>query len=485
MITTTRNPKVLNYTEKHKLQGLLAEVQKYEDQLKNGWILKGKNADGKEVDLPQESIQDYTSRIDHNTDAYINGGVIHGRDLEGNTKDFKVQSVQEYIDEFNTAVKKVQDTAEVLGSKLDDMIKSHVYDPNLPSTDTRPEYEKTLESYKAIENQFQCMSYGFIVDGEEYAVLGTANHGIAIVNTSKDTIEGKDIELRSPRNNKFYSYYINDILKDDSTTALIATNAGLVKYSLVDNKYSVVDRSCGINTDTINCIAKINTNHITGYLLGTESGLNYSALGKMWSNVNSKFTNKITCFSTIDKLNTVQSSIFIGTSKGLYYVKGDEIAADGTTPIYEVTIFSKNFYKAYINSVSYDTESDKLLVGCNGGLIVISDISKVMAEKIESPEYINIYRRVNGVAGNNVYGVYTSPKQLYILGCTNGITVTRNFVDFKTITTTINNVIEDGKKLNYFDCQKIIYHKPSEVNNLRYIYTILHSTGLTEDIELE
>lgn len=448
---TSRNPKVLNKVLKYKLRPILDRITKLED-----------------VQLDNENyIKNITSQV-------------------GNMKE---QATKE-LDEYNTASAKLDTSLNKADKNLSNLIKNSLYNPN-STTQTggggSGEIVTDEETKFITDKSLDSACYGLVIDGVDYSVYGVTGKGIAIgANPGVD----KEYDWRNPGNDSkpFPSYYVNDILFDNTDCVLISTNNGIVRYNMKDESYSIMDKSFGLPHNIVHRIVKVKTSDGTfrGYLALTEKGICFSPDAKRWTNLVPDFTESCISVSKTNLIDTPQDIVFIGTAGGIYYFDVNKFINEDIREVKSIPGLNLILPTTYVNGIGYDVDNDILSIVSLSGLAVVNKLKEIISsgitvnmnsEDASGKRYVKLYNTSTGLNTSSCYDcIYTTDNKLVV--CTsNGLNITSDYNKFSSITKSLNNYNPAGKLLNSFICNKIV----RKANGL---YTVLHGIGLTEDIEI-
>jgi ligand-binding sensor domain-containing protein len=435
---SSKNPKILNYV----IKSILDPIFRLLEELKN-----------KEWDA-KEFIRKSTKEADDNNDAVK-------------------EAVAAYMvkdDLLNQAVINAR-------SRLSDMIRSSLYNPNIPDGEEGVGGETIPNTPLLIDKPITDIDFGFIKDGNTILLAGVIGRGLAI--GRDNDIAGDNFIFSNPSNIKFPSFYINDILKISTTHALIGSNHGLIEYDVATTKSLVRTTSHGLNTNTVKAIAPVlnSANEQAGYLAGTTKGMCFSPNGVRWLNVDLTFKNVVTCFHSTQSLDKKTKFVFVGTTRGLYYF-------DASSYIDEVdkrVIYLKGIINispsAYINAIAYNSIKDALYLATDNGVLVINGIMAYMAAKNydEPPPNYRIYGSNQGLSSTLCFDLALMPNQKLVIATANGLTITTDFINFSYITRKISGSNNQG--LESYMCEKLVRRNAVSL-------TVLHSIGLTEGITI-
>ena len=442
---TTRNPKVLNKVLKYKLRPILDKISQLEDVKQNN----------------EEYINSVTSRVE-------------------SMKNVATGEIEVYKE--NAA--KLDNTIKKANKNLSNLIKNTLYNPNATTVNQGggEVSDSNVETKLLTDKTIDAACYGLIVDGVDYSMYGVTGKGIAI---GENPAFDKEYDWMNPLNDEhpFPSFYVNDMLFVDSNTVLLGTNNGIVKYTMDDNKYVLMDSSFGLPSKIIYRIVKIKTSDGTfrGYLALTEKGIAFSPEGRRWTALGNGFIESCVSVSKTNLIDTPQSIVFIGTSSGLYYFDVDAFINEDDREVKEIPGLKLILPSNYINGIGYDVESDTLAVVTLSGLNIIKNVvgnyitTKTDVTKNEDFKFINVS---SGLNTSSCYDcIYTVDHKLVV--CTsNGLNITSDYSNFTTITKSSNTYNSGSdERLNSYICNKIIR---KDTNT----YTILHGIGLTEGITI-
>ncbi len=438
---TSRNPKVLNNALKYKLQPMLDKIGNLES-------------------------------LSENYDV----AVEDKKRLELELKNQANQRINTYNDYNNTLMDKI-DEANV---NLSNLINNNLYNPNKTSEGYEDDPNEYTEESKLITDKIvKCAAYGFVKDGVDYCLFGVTGKGLAI-----GTYPGQNLEYewRNPGNDDspFASYYINDILYLDTHTAMISTNNGIVVYDFNTDSYIVYDNTHGLPSKNVYSVVKVSNNDETawGFIAATNNGIAYSPTGEHWTRIDENFSSQITCLASINLINTPHKIVFIGTTKGIYYIDASELIDNDIRSVKYLVGSSNILPSTYVYGLAYNTETNTLAVATIGGATIINDITDIIInnETVTTDDVITLTNR-NGLGGTSCYDVAYTVDNKLILGTANGLNITSDYQSFNSITKINNNYTANGKVLNSNVCNKIV--RISAHN-----YSILHSIGITEDLTI-
>lgn len=437
---TSRNPKVLDYALKYKLQPILDKV---------------------------ESLEELSAEYD--------GIIADQKAQEAALKEQANNEFKKYADHRNELMEKI----DMSKSSLTSLINNNLYNPNQVVGSGSEGGGETVEETLLITDKIvKCAAYGFVKDGVDYCMFGVTGKGLAI-----GTYPGQDLEYvwRNPENDEepFASYYINDILFVDTNTAMISTNNGVVIYKFDTNSYMVYDTTCGLPSKEIYSITKVcnGDESVVGYLATTSAGIAYSPTGERWTTIDTSFSASITCMATTNYIDTPQKIVFIGTTNGIYCVDASKIIDENIRSIKYLAGSSNVLPNNYVYGLAYDVVDDKLTAATTGGAMVLNNASTfINGDKIITSNDVLILTNKNGLVGTSCYDAFYTVDDRLILGTANGLSITANYAAFKAITRNSNEFDENGKTLNSHICNRIV-----RINKDKY--TVIHGVGLTEDVE--
>jgi hypothetical protein len=354
------------------------------------------------------------------------------------------------------------------------LVNTIVYNPNIPD-DTENGQDTSNDSPLLTDKSLTDIEFGFVKEGKSILLAGVVNKGLAY---GADTNIKGNYTFCNPNNQGFPAFYINDILKLSTTSALIGTNSGIVDYNVLNGKSIMRNTSFGLNSNIVSKILQVrnNTNQKSGYLAGTSKGVSYSVTGSRWVNVDETFKNIVTCFNTTDSLDMSFKKVFIGTTNGLYFFNAASFIAEETHEVIDLTKISELLPSRYINAIAFNPTRDTLYIATDNGLVIINGIMTY----IDSGNYLNskpnymIYTAKTGLSSTLCFDIVIMPNQNIIIATSNGLTVTKNnFMDFSYITKSIPESSTQG--LENYMCSKLIRRSAISL-------TVLHSVGLTEGI---
>ena len=217
---TSRNPKVLNKVLKYKLRPILDRITQ----------LEGVQMDNNSY------IQNITSKVEN----------------------MKEQATEE-LENYKTASAKLDTSLGKADKNLSNLIKNTLYNPNSttkPGTSGGSGESGEEETKLITDKSIDAACYGLVIDGKDYSIYGVTGKGIAI---GENPAISKEFIWRNPANDSkpFPSYYVNDILFIDTNTVMIATNNGIVRYSMKEEEYTVMDKSFGLPHNIVYKVIKV------------------------------------------------------------------------------------------------------------------------------------------------------------------------------------------------------------------------------------
>ena len=438
---TSRNPKVLDYALKYKLQPILDKVESLE-------------------------------KLSANYDQII----ADQKAQEAALKEQANNEFSKYADNRNSLMEKIN----VSKSNLTSLINNNLVNPNQTTGSGSESGGETVEETNLITDKIvKCAAYGFVRDGVDYCMFGVTGKGLAI-----GTYPGQDLEYvwRNPENDEepFASYYINDILFVDTNTAMISTNNGVIIYNFDTNSYMVYDTTCGLPSKEIYSITKVcnNDESVVGYLAATSAGIAYSPTGERWTTIDTSFSAKITCIATTNYIDTPQKIVFIGTTNGIYCINAAKLIDENIRSIKYLAGSSNALPNNYVYGLAYDIVNDKLAAATTGGAMVLNNASTFINGDVAiSSNNVLILTNKNGLIGTSCYDAFYTVDNRLILGTANGLSITDNYAAFKSISRSSNELDTEGKTLNSHICNRIYRINKSK-------YTVIHGVGLTEDVEI-
>lgn len=445
---TSKNPKVINKVLQYKLRPVLDKISQLE-------VIGSNNKD---------YINNITSRL----------------------SDVKTAANGE-LEEYNLADAKLDNTISKSNKNLSNLIKNTLYNPNLSSNESGSGSEVTEqnETKYITDKTIDSALYGLVKDSLDCSLFGITGKGIVL--NEFDSVVGKEYEWRNPSNDEhiFPSFYINDMIAMTTSDIMIATNNGIVKYNISDESFSIIDKSYGLPHNIVHRLVKLQTTDkiFRGYLALTEKGISFSPDGERWTNIDPDFQEVCVSVNNTDLINTPQDIVFIGTTSGVYYFDVDKFIYDDVRNIKEIPGLNLLLPSVYVNGLSYDTHNDNLAIVSMSGLSVVKNIkelissNKTLINGLKNDQNVLYYNQYNTSSGLNTTSCYdcihTIDDKLII--CTsNGLNITSDYVEFKSITQAINNY-NNGSLLNSFICNKI-------VRKAANTYTVLHGIGITENI---
>ena len=443
---STQNPKVLNNALKYKLNPLLDKIQ----ELSNN------------SDVVRSQMEDIGSQVQD---------VVDDVNLSVSNLKTTIDNLYESIDESN--------------EKLSSLIVNNMYNVNLAPDSGGGEGSVPIEETPFImDKTIKTICYGFVLDGINMVLCGTVNRGLGV---GEDPAVNAVFDFRNPSNDKFNSFYINDILKLTTNKALIATNVGVIDYDLINKIGYTRDTTNGLTSKNVLKLLAVSTrdNVHQGYLAGCKNGVSYSPTGERWVSIDDDFnlSKEFTSFSKTQLISGKQTIIFIGTSSGVCMLDMDEYLLNDNPKIYFLKGISSKLVSSYINAVSYDTSSDKLYLATDSGVSVISNLSNYLEQCINDnnnfdiEDNINIitYSSINGLPSTRCYDVFIEPNSRVIVGTSNGLAVTQDFANYRYIA---KKQIDNGSTsvgLNGYTCNSIVRKNSTS-------YTVIHPVGITESI---
>jgi hypothetical protein len=432
---SSKNPKVLNYIIRNMLDPILQRLE----------LLKQKEADYREF------LRLMAKQADENNDAIF-----------------------EYIEKYATEEERIRHLIESDKALLTSMIRAKLYNPNLMDEEEGAGQivpDTPLLADKALTT----MAYGFIKEGASVLLAGVTNKGIAL---GQDENLAGEYAFFNPFNNAFPSFYPNEILKTSQSSALIATNNGLIDFDIALHTYLARTTSYGLNANIVKRLAPVANaaQEKIGYLAGTSKGLSFSPTGIRWLTVDKSFTRDITAFNSTQKRDDLLKSVFIGTARGLYYFNAASYLAHPDT--YEIAFLegiTESLPSYYINGIAYDAVYDTLYVATDSGVGVVKAIGSYLEAGDFSmlPPEVNTYNRLNGLSSTLCFDICVMPNHKVLIATANGLTITTDFSSFSYITKHLQGSTEPG--LKSYMCNKIIRKNNSAV-------TILHPIGFTDGI---
>jgi hypothetical protein len=432
---SSKNPKVLNYIIRNMLDPILQRLES--------------------LKIKEEDYSQFLRLIEKQADE--NNQAI-------------LSSIEKYLNEE----KDIRHLIDSNNSLLTGMIRAKLYNPNIMDEEGTIGHivpDTPLLSDKSLTT----VAYGFIKDGVSILLAGAVNKGII---TGHDENLVGEYDFYNPFNNKFPSFYPNEILKTSKSSALIATNNGLVDFDIALNTYRVRTSSYGLNTNIVKCLAPLANmvNEKIGYLAGTSKGVSFSPTGIRWLNVDKSFTREVTVFNSTQKRDDLLKSVFIGTARGLYYFNAASYIANPDT--YKISFLegiTESLPSYYINGISYDAVYDTLYVATDSGVGVIKSVSGYLeaGDFTAAPPLVNTYNRLNGLSSSLCFDICVMPNHKVFICTANGLTVTSDFNAFTYVTKHLQETTEPG--LNSYMCSRIIRKNNSAV-------TVLHPIGFTEGL---
>lgn len=437
---TSRNPKVLNKVVMQKLNPLLAKV----------------------TDLVNMS-SDVKNFIDENVES----------------KNTNMETVSNITENFHNSQDIVYTEIDKSNTLLSEMIVADLSNPNTAPGTGGGESGTPIEETKLINDKtLFTVAYGFVKDGVSMTLAGVSGKGLAV---GENPAYEANFEFKNESNDKFSSQYVRDILLVNPTRAFISTNNGLVDYNVETGNYINRDNSFGLNTKRVVTCTHVKTSDSTqtGFIAGTEVGVNYSPTGERWVNVDKTFKASVTCLSRTQSHNLKQTILFIGTDSGLYFVDLDEFLIDGVSKVHHLKNISNALPSTYINSVAYNTVKDTLYVATDGGLTVVTDVMAHLKSNYDSGEKYTActtYTSRSGLSSTLCLDIFLKTDSTVIIGTTNALTVTKDFANFTYITKKQSSY-DQHKLLNSHMCKKIVRRDASTI-------TVIHTVGLTEGLSI-
>jgi ligand-binding sensor domain-containing protein len=350
---------------------------------------------------------------------------------------------------------------------------SKLHDPNL-----KPDEGESGEMLPApdtlINNKsITALAYGFVKNSISIVLAGIVNNGLAI---GKEAEIQDEFEFMNPANNKFPSFHPNDILRLTTSSALVATNNGLVELDILSGKYLLRNTSYGLPMNLVEKVIPVHNNlqEKIGYLVGTGRGIAFSPNAIRWVNVDKNFDNEITVFHTTQDLNGIYDKVFIGTTKGLYFFDIASYIDDNSVKVISLEGISGISRNNYINSVAFDSEHDILYIATDDGLIVIDEITAYIqaGDYITPPSLYKILGFNEGLSSTMCYDIVIMPSFKKCVATANGVFITSDFTQFSYITKKIDEV---SGGLESYMCNRIIRKTGNTI-------TVLHPLGFTEGI---
>lgn len=437
---TSRNPKVLNRVVMQKLNPLLEKV----------------------TDLVNMS-SDVKAFIDNNVE----------------TKQQNMDNVSSIANNFHNSQDKVYDEIDKSNTLLSETIVSDLLNPNAAPDSGGGESGEIIEDTKYINDKsILALGYGFVKDGVSMTLAGVSGKGLGV---GENPAYEASFDFRNEGNDKFPSQYVRDILLVTPTRAFISTNNGLVDFNIETGKYINRDNTFGMNAKRVVSCTHVKTSDSSqsGYIAGTEIGVNYSPTGERWVNVDKNFKESVTCLSRTQSHNFKQNVVFIGTTTGLYFVDLDEFLIDGVSKVHHLKNISNALPSTYINSIAYNTVKDTLYVATDGGLSVIPSILDHLKSDYDSGVKHSscvTYTSRSGLSSTLCLDIFLKTDSTVIIGTSNALTVTKDFANFTYITKK-QSVYDQHKLLNSHMCKKIIRKDASTI-------TVLHTIGLSEGLSI-
>jgi hypothetical protein len=431
---SSKNPKVLNYIVRNALNPILKKIE----QLKQ-------------------------KEVEH--DGFIDNAYKKANENRNSI----TEKEAEYIGHENTTRELVVENNE----KLSYLIKTKLYDPNLKNTDDDDSGNPIIPDNYIKNKAIASLSYGFVKSNVSYILAGIINHGIAI---ERETEIQNEFEFINPNNNKFPSFYPNDILKLSTGSAFIATNNGLVEYDLGTQKYFLRTTSYGLNANMVKRIIPVfnKIGEKSGYIAGTSKGISFSPNGARWINVDKSFINTITNFHVTEHLNTVYDKIFIGTIRGIYFIDIARFIEDDSLKVIYLEGITDVSPSNYINSIALDSTNDRLYIATDNGILLVNDITSYIAKKDYKahPASYKTFNSHDGLSSTLCHDITIMPSLKLCIATANGITITTDFKQFSYITKK-TDLVTTG--LESYMCSRIIRKTGNAI-------TILHPIGFTEGL---
>lgn len=390
-----------------------------------------------------------------------------------NTQNEKVNSDVDLYGENEKLIEQTIDNDKVL---ITDMIRRNLLNPNQMSDEGGEEGEIADETLLITDKLLTDMGYGFVKDGRDIVLAGVTNYGLALGDLSN--VNGNYTFLNPKEQMAFPSYKINNILKLSTNFAFISTNNGLIEYDIASGHYIMRTMSYGLNTNQVKKtipLFKLNTDIPIGYLAGTSKGISFSPTGTRWLNVDESFNDTITCFHSTQKLDEKYSGVFVGTNKGIYFFNSDTYIANERITVELLNGIMQILPSNYINSIAYNTSTDKLYIATNNGITVIDDILEgyLKGNIADSPSY-NTFNANHGLSSTLCFDIVIMPSQKLVIATSNGLTITSDFNSFSYI---IKKSHDNSLGLESYMCNKLIRKNATSI-------TVLHPIGLTEGIVL-
>lgn len=410
-------------------------------------------------------------------------------DLSNDTKKFideskasgaaNKQAVEDVVESFMDAKASVENEIEKSNSDLSSIIVNNLVNPNTAPGSSGGESGEVPEDTKLINDKtVSVIGYGFVKSGISMALVGVTGKGLGL---GEDPSYNAEFEFMNPSNDLFSSYAVNDILKITASRAFICTNNGLVDFTITDGRYFPRYTSHGLNSNKVISCAAVRTKDSSqsGYIAGTDRGVNFSPNGERWVDIDPKFDNVVTCLSRTQLVSDKQTILFIGTATGLYFVDIDEYLKDGVSKVHSLKSISVTLPSTYINAVAYNTALDTLYVATDGGLAVIPNITAyIAAGEYETSDVctslIN-YTSKTGLANTYSMDVFLKTDSTVIVGNSSGLTITKDFVNFAYLTKKQGSALSSTAVLNGHMCKRILRKDATTI-------TVLHTFGLTEGV---
>jgi hypothetical protein len=432
---TSKNPKVLNYIIRNVLDPIFSRLEK----------LKEKEKEERDfLNISEKKANDNIKAIYEGIGKYTKNDETTRHMIEGNN--------------------------EILSS----LIRSKLYNPNLMD-DEGSGGAIVPDTPLITDKSLNCLSYGYIKDGVGILLGGIINKGLAV--GPEENTQG-NYEFYNPLNNKFPSFSPNSILKTTQSTALVATNNGLIDIDLALNTYIARTTSYGLNTNLVTRIVSVaNTNaEKIGYVAGTSKGISFSPTGIRWLNIDKKFTRNVICFHRTQKINESLKEVFIGTTRGIYYFNINEyVSKPEDYKIAYMSGIAEILPSYYINSLAYDTVYDKFYIATDSGILLIYNFSSYIQAGDFSliPPTFEIFDALHGLSSTMCFDVVVMPNHKVFIATANGLTITSDFKAFSYITKKASS--SDIVGLNSYMCSKL----ERKNNNA---LTVIHPVGFTEGI---
>ena len=369
--------------------------------------------------------------------------------------------------------------------KLKKYIHHRTFDPNVDHINIEefpfedPDYNNKFLDKKFISD----LCYEFLLDGKEQQCCGVPGRGIGIGETSDHT----EFTFNTDKDkNEVPVVKINQIIKYDKNTALVATEVGIIKYRFKEKDYTVYSTIHGLPSKRVQFIKKVRSSGgQEGLLAITDNGIAWSINLFEWVVIDPNFKKVVTAIS-VQEDTILTNHIFLGTNEGLYYCNIDEFI---TSPKHECAIvylkgLSYQMNNLFINGIAYNTQYDRLYLLSEYNCYMIPEkvVAEVIPELLKDPlnamcNSIRYYDKLDGTNLSVCYDIQII-KDVVFIGTNNGIfAMEGNLMKGNLITK------KDPKKLDKYHILNnfIVFHIIKRSNDK---ITVLHPLGYTENIEV-